>query len=166
MQYYDWGEYESWFWPSNAGGSGLYILIDNKKAIYVGKTIDLYSRLISHHVIDFEYIKKIIRGKAQLLFWPCEEPELSSGNSGYYRMNLTNTDRRLVDRFHEIVKVGKVRNKTYHKQPTWKPQFYWGVDDLDGVLSVIDLLFPYIIGDKRNKMLEAIAFISAKYEAA
>lgn len=69
---YDW-----WFWPS-ISGSGVYVLIEDKKVMYVGKTVDLHQRLISHHVIDYEWIKKLLKARdANLIFWPCEDPEMT-----------------------------------------------------------------------------------------
>lgn len=58
--------------------SGVYVLIDTQKVLYVGKTGNLGKRLLAHHVIDFRTVRSIIRGRKHLYIWPCDDPFMST----------------------------------------------------------------------------------------
>lgn len=77
--------YEHWFWP-NVGGSGVYIMFERPQILYIGKTTDFHMRLMNHHVIGYELIKRIMKGKTDLVFWPCENPDMSALES--YLINI------------------------------------------------------------------------------
>lgn len=58
-------------------GSGVYVYIEKRSVLYVGKTNNLYRRLVGHHVITSRRIRRIIQNRAMLLFNPCTDPYMS-----------------------------------------------------------------------------------------
>lgn len=74
----------------------------------------------------------------------------------YIRLNVTSTDLDVLQKFHSIVRYGKIYNKTVqaHCKPAYAWQLQKSSDQIDEVKNIIMLFEPYLGRRRRAKAVE------------
>lgn len=72
--------------------------------------------------------------------------------SFYPRMAIGTTDLDVLQRFVEIVGVGKVYGPYQHYGPDKKPMYRWAADRRERFTEVLDLIWPFLC-DRRQQQV-------------
>jgi predicted nucleic acid-binding Zn ribbon protein len=73
------------------------------------------------------------------------------------RLGVANTNLELLTRFHEIVGVGRIIERSTRSRLGTKPQWEWQCDVRSDCHAVLLLLWPWLTGEKRAQAEKVIA---------
>lgn len=63
---------------------------------------------------------------------------------------VVSTDRDVIDRFHQIVGIGRVGvGSNAVTNPAWKPNYEWRVTQWDEMVHILRLFLPYFCERRR-----------------
>lgn len=80
-----------------------------------------------------------------------------SGVHSYPRVQMNITDKETLDRFHEVVGVGKIYSHKNGSYLSNKPQWRWQIATKEGVREVIEQLYPWLSERRQARANELLA---------
>lgn len=73
----------------------------------------------------------------------------------YTRMELRMTDQDVVEKFRDVLGVGRIHYKNSPSlKPNWKDSWCWQLTNKEECRQVIDKFWPYLGKRRRDKVLE------------
>jgi hypothetical protein len=78
-----------------------------------------------------------------------------SSRWGQAHVSITSTDKDVADKFMNIVGVGSVYLRKDHRKDTYKPAYKWAVQSAEDVISVLELLMPFLC-ERRTEQTTAV----------
>jgi len=87
-----------------------------------------------------------------------KQPSDKNQSYRYVRMTLKMTDLDVLEKFHEIIKFGKIihqTDKSKKAQPEhWKKHYYWQLNNKQEIMVLCSLFWPYLCSRRRAKIKE------------